>query len=273
MEPVTLTLEKKGRGALMRVTWTDHAFSVSTGLLTYSLGGQEKGRISLRDAEWKALAPEGSSLLSGGGKKSHLVQITDHQTSLVHVVNAKDEAARQTLITALQQARDALGEATKQSGVSLADMGTALDQVAGDQELQAIASGLLDLASTSDETTANVWEAGQAFLQTAGSVVNAVAPGLLDVARDVPFLGPIAGLLLKAHSAYSTMQSNKDLLSGSVKDLLEHATHMIVLVSKDISLLENDDNVVSSMKTLALAAHNTSLVANKLGKILIQKRK
>jgi hypothetical protein len=152
------------------------------------------------------------------------------------------------------------------TGFSLDDTSAVADVLYNDSDVADLASGLFDISLTND-SIGDIWESGQSFLQSAGSslleVASAVAPGILDIAKDVPFFGPISGILLKSYEAYNTMNDNKEALS-QLNEQVKLASMIIVQVSTKLSLLESNGGVVDAMKGVALAVHNATLVMMKM---------
>lgn len=271
MQPVVL--EKRERGLLMRTLWRPYLFYLAEGdaALCWAPPGsgaggkecKESGRIPLDGSTACRALPRDD----GGAGRPFLVEVAEAARGLVHVLSCPDEAATRALLASLlaavarRRAGAGRGDADGAGlGVEAAEV---LLQVLGEGDVDDLSSG----AGADDAPYSALWEAGSSFARglagSAAELAGALVPGLLEVARDVPFLGPVAGLLLKCHQAYSSLTENRERLDG-LAEALALAGTLMVQVSRSLALLEDSEDVVTAMKRLALAAHAATVVVSKL---------
>ena len=192
--------------------------------------------------------------LASLGDKSFIVELNAKRYSLV--LSLADEDSRQALVAAV--ANIIAGPAAGSGLEGLQDTDTDLT------------SSVANLLTAVDP--GNVLASGSCFLETAGATAkvlfDSLVPGLLEVVRDsVPFLGPIAGVLLKCHNSLKTMTANQGAL-GDLQEWLKQAANIVVLISDKKELFKSASDglepVVESIKKLALAVHFTNLVIDEL---------
>lgn len=105
----------------------------------------------------------------------------------------------------------------------------------------------------------------KSYSGAAFEAASALAPGLLELASDLPVLGPLAGILLKCHAAYTTMGENQEALSG-LDESIKLAATIILKVSQNMKQLENDESVLAKCRELIFVCHRTTLLIHRLQK-------